>query len=214
MKNRIPRPSGQKACKACGEIKPFTEYYAGGGGTWAGKCKACWGVRYIKPIDTRERFKRFVSTSENCWLWNGSQDKDGYGYFKMRFPFYLKGAHRVSWYLHTGLDPRGVCICHHCDNPSCVNPSHLYAGDHASNARDKVERGRCWNGIQKCERNARARLNWQKVDQARAWHREGVSRQEIARRLSVGPTTVFALLTNRTWRDEYRSIGSRLDIAS
>jgi hypothetical protein len=52
-------------------------------------------------------------------------------------------AHRVAWALANGPIPDGAMICHHCDNPPCCNPAHLYAGNAQTNADDKVARGRC-----------------------------------------------------------------------
>lgn len=72
-----------------------------------------------------------------CIEFQGFRDAAGYGMVGS------KRAHRTAFQLATGIDPTGLLVCHHCDNPPCINPEHLYLGTHQDNANDKVARNRC-----------------------------------------------------------------------
>lgn len=104
------------------------------------------------------RFWRYVIPCEGCWVWTGSADTKGYGmlgtpdYTRPRFangkPRYrFDRAHRLSYQIHFGPIPDGVFVCHTCDNPSCVNPAHLFLGTILDNNRDKTAKGRHHNSV-------------------------------------------------------------------
>ena len=109
---------------------------------------------------TEDRFwiKVLVHVDENkCYIWHGSLNNNGYG------NFWVNGkackAHRYSFFLHNGFYPK--VVRHICDNPSCVNPKHLLAGDQADNMKDCSARGRtrcqkithCTNGHEYTKEN-------------------------------------------------------------
>jgi hypothetical protein len=82
-----------------------------------------------------------IGTESDCWRWTGSvRNKRGYGSFSFRYWQFL--ASRASWAIANGPIPTGMLILHHCDNPPCVNPAHLYLGTAEDNRRDAVERER------------------------------------------------------------------------
>ncbi|HET8686353.1 MAG TPA: HNH endonuclease signature motif containing protein, partial [Methanosarcina sp.] len=94
-----------------------------------------------------DRFLSKISVeSTGCFKYLGAKDKDGYGYFKLNGKTYK--AHRIAIQLHTGVDPKGHLVLHHCDNPSCVNPDHLYLGTPKQNMQDRKDRNRNagWSG--------------------------------------------------------------------
>lgn len=84
--------------------------------------------------------KACVLDESECWEWQGSRNWQGYGWAQPSGK--NRGAHRVAWLLTHGSIPDGLWVLHHCDNPPCVNPSHLFLGTATDNERDKVRKGR------------------------------------------------------------------------
>lgn len=87
-----------------------------------------------------------VEKTETCWLYGGKK----YGnHYAQLFGDDGKNttAHRLSYLIHCGAVPRGKFVCHRCDVRNCVNPAHLYAGDHEDNNRDRVLRGKCGGAL-------------------------------------------------------------------
>jgi hypothetical protein len=104
-----------------------------------------------------------------CWGWCGFRDKRGYARMTVRTAQWARsvGAHRASWVLHNGDITADHNVLHHCDNPECVNPAHLYLGTHAQNMRDMKERGRA-KGRCPPEKAHCAKLSFEKAAEIRA----------------------------------------------
>lgn len=96
------------------------------------------------PIPTDEEMrKKFLSNlrkePSGCMTWSKSRNRNGYGTLVFLGETL---AHRVSYLLFKGNIPSGLFVCHHCDNPPCCNPVHLFLGDRSDNAKDCVRKDR------------------------------------------------------------------------
>lgn len=123
----------------------------------------------------------------DCWNWLAGKDLDGYGVF---YDFNInqnKRAHRIAWKFANKNEPQ-LLILHKCDNPACVNPSHLFEGTHTDNMRDKSKKGR-WKGNPEnlIEINGVVKTlgEWSKIS--------GINKKTIWRRIKAGYNTQDAV---------------------
>lgn len=98
------------------------------------------------------RFWPKVDKAGDCWIWKASKRRKGYGQFQLNGT--MVSAHRVAWQIEHGEIPAGLLVCHHCDNPSCVRPDHLFLGTNSDNQKDAGAKKRHWtqntSRIQRC----------------------------------------------------------------
>lgn len=112
---------------------------------------------YRQPLTEEQLFNKLLSRvvvdANGCWVWQGSKDSDGYGWFyggRASDSGNIKNekAHRVSLSFALGRElGEGMKACHTCHNPPCINPEHLYEGTQFDNERDKVQAGRHANQL-------------------------------------------------------------------
>lgn len=150
--------------------------------------------------ETRERFWAKVDRrgADECWLWTGVRNYKGYG--SLRLDGRNRVATHVALWLETGVWPKGgFFVCHHCDNPSCVNPAHLYVGTAADNARDRAMRNRTSHSTGRArELNANAKLDEKRVAEIRQL-RGQISQKKIAAIYGVSASAIDHIHAGRSW---------------
>lgn len=146
----------------------------------------------MKFVPAVERFWIKVQKTEGCWEWTGAR-VSGYGVLGMNGTSVK--AHRFSWELHNGPIPKGLHVCHHCDNRKCIRPDHLFLGTDADNIADAVSKGRMARG----SRQALSKLTPDEVKQVRALLAEGRTARDIASRFGVFHTTIQAIKEGKSW---------------
>ena len=149
-----------------------------------------------------DRFWLKVRKTKGCWLWQAALNK---GYGVVGFEGRVILASRVSWELANGPIPLGMGVLHHCDNPPCVNPAHLYAGTQADNFRDARQRGR----IHPCkgEDCGSAKLTIRDVHRIRKASAAGASWRQLAARFHVSHTAIGWVLQKKSWAHVAESKG-------
>lgn len=149
------------------------------------------------------RFLRHFTDSgpDACWEWRGSKTRGGYGRVgteaKRNAPQLY--AHRVSFVHYFGAIPEGAIICHHCDNPSCVNPAHLFAGTNADNTRDMLQKRRDGHGEHDGEAHPNARLTESDVLSIRARRAAGERQIDLAAEYGITGAHVSGIIRRKAW---------------
>lgn len=149
------------------------------------------GIKKKKTFKENFKDRCFPITETGCFIWMGYIQKNGYGQVFMNGK--LNRAHRASWEIEYGAIPHSMNVLHKCDNPSCVNPAHLFLGTQADNMRDMNNKNRESCG----EKNIHSKLTKENILAIRADSRGSTI---IAKQYAVTAPTIWAIQKYKTWK--------------
>ncbi len=160
-------------------------------------CVTKWTPALLSGMPIAERMRRQTKRMESgCLEWTGGVDLDGYG----RVSGVIDGiayqrAHRIAWVLFHGKPiPKGMVVCHSCDNPRCVDPKHLWIGSVSENHQDMINKKRHW--VVKGSQHPDAKLT---EDQVRAILADARPHAAISQEYGVTASTVSSIKTRKSW---------------
>lgn len=162
-----------------------------------------WKLRSRRPKRERTRWlppevRLFRDSRPNevtgCIEWTKHLDESGYGV--IGYGSRCKRTHRVSWEFCNGPIPSGLCVLHRCDNPKCLNVSHLFLGTKADNNADKLAKGRQSKG----SKHGFAKLTEEDVSEIRRRHANGEKQKDLAEEYGVSGCAIWQVVSRKYWR--------------
>lgn len=160
----------------------------------------------LKPLQVQyhglseyDRFFKWVKVGDGaeCWNWQGSRNKVHWHGQWRNGDGEIELTHRAAWRLLRGELPKGAFVLHRCDNPICVNPSHLFIGSQSDNARDMWQKGRARPKSNIGENHGMTKIPEAAVRDIRTSKEPGTV---LAARYDITATTVCDIRKRRTWK--------------
>lgn len=162
-------------------------------------------IRWAKAPPAKDRFWANVKKGKanDCWLWIKLLDKK-MGYGRTKIGGKAQGSHRKAFEFAVGKIPKGLCVCHKCDNPPCCNPNHLFLGTHKDNMQDAARKGRFkWNGIipgLKGEKSPMAKLTEVEVVEIKKMSgTQKFTQTFLAQKYGVGQDEISRIVNGKRW---------------
>ena len=144
---------------------------------------------------TKERIenKSMPVPFSGCWIWLGAKSVRGYGQILSHNKKY--SAHRASYKAFIGDIPKGMVVCHRCDNVYCVNPDHLFLGTQKDNLQDMALKGRSTKG----EKNTQAKLKTKQIMEIKDGLNNGLKEKYLANLYGVCRQTINNIKNGKVW---------------
>lgn len=150
----------------------------------------------LSPTFVR-RFWEKVTITDGCWIWTAATHEWGYGVMQRgRAGRGVIKAHIASWIIHFGHIPIGMNVLHHCDNPPCIRPQHLFLGTISDNTQDMISKGRGLIGT----KNGQCKLTDVDVVLIRKYRQSGASLNDLAEQFGVSFSNICSICTRASWR--------------
>jgi hypothetical protein len=147
--------------------------------------------RMLPRAPLEQRFWYSIKKTDGCWEWQAGRYSNGYGLI------YDGGrplrTHRLAWELAHGPIPEGMYVCHHCDNPPCCRPDHLFLGTSADNAADAWTKGR--------RRKGNAKMTEEQVRELRRRYDAGEGVRALAKEFGIHHSVASRISTRQAWKD-------------
>ncbi len=149
-----------------------------------------------------EKFEKLFTKTDGCWIWNGDRNPKGYGIvaYGGRKNKKREGAHRVAFKHYVGNIPAGLQVLHKCDNPSCVNPEHLFVGTQLDNIKDMFLKKRQGKTGAKGEKNGKSVFSAEQVIFMRQLYADGVSVLELNNKFGATYQAIDSIVKQETWK--------------
>ncbi len=161
-------------------------------------CKGCKKL-IVKSGDccsAKCKIKSYVKKNRKCWLWIGTKSPTGYGQLSWEGKKYA--AHRLAYIVYKGEIGKNLFVCHLCDNPSCVNPEHLFLGTHKDNMKDAKLKKRMRKTV----------LNIEKSEEIKMLIQKKTPLDEIAKRYQVSKFAIYDIKYGKTWKNNKSDLGA------
>jgi predicted DNA-binding protein YlxM (UPF0122 family) len=156
---------------------------------------------YTEQKKVNDIFGNIKVSAGLCLEWQGQKNSQGYGY--VGYSGKTRRVNRLVYELVFGEIPDGMFVCHTCDNPSCINPQHLFLGTPADNIQDMYNKNRQNDNknMPSGERHHNSKLKNSDIPKIRRLLKSGRTQQNIADVFSVSQTTIYEIAAGRTWKN-------------
>ena len=168
---------------------------------WCKKHYSCWyrtgslvlKGKIIKSLEEKLMENYMPIPESGCWIWTACVDERGYGY--VRSNGRMMRTHRASWLIHNGQIPKGLCVLHKCEVPSCINPNHLFLGTQQDNIKDMDNKGR--RKSLKGESNHKAKLTESDIREIR---KSTDNNKNDSKKYGVLPWAISKVKNRDSWK--------------